>query len=295
MVKSTKLRNTQSGWGKPYKAMFALLIGLSFLLTITVPTLASGDEGAFPKGARAAAMANAVVTMADEWSFFNNIAGVASLRQFSVGMGYHNRFLVKEWNTVYAMALQPLKYGVIGAGVEHFGNSTFSQSRLSVGYAYKVRYVSLGLQMSIHQLNLNELGVSRRLLFQFGGQAELIPELHFGAHITNLNQSRLIPDLEERLPTVLKAGLAYKPNKKFTANGEVAKDIEYPASFRFGLEYALLEDVFFVRLGTMTQPAISTAGLGFNHKQWKIDFATQFHQRLGFSNHLSLLFSLERP
>lgn len=295
MVRSTKLQNTHLGIGIPFEASRYFILFLVLQLSTIMPVAASGDEAAFPKGARAAALANAAVTLADEWSFFNNIAGIASLKQFSAGMGYHNRFLMAEWNTVYAMAIKPIKHGVLGLGVDHFGNSTFSQSRLSFGYAIKVRFVSLGVQASLNQISVAELGMSRNMLFQFGGQAELIPELHFGAHITNFNQSKLRPELDERLPTVLKAGLSYLPNKRLMVNAEVAKDIEYPAAFRFGVEYEPLEDVFFVRLGTMTQPAISTAGVGFCHKQWIIDFGTQFHQRLGFSNHLSILFRLQDP
>ncbi len=259
---------------------------------LSTSTMASGDGGTFPIGARAAALSNAAVTLSDSWAFFNNIAGIATLNQTLVGFGYHNAFGVSGWATGYAHVVVPIKEGVTGIGVERFGNDALNITRLSLGYALKVRYVSLGLQATYQQVQVTELGTQGSILFNFGGQAEIIPELVFGAHITNMNQAKMAEFKDERVPTILKAGMSYRPNKRLMINAETAKDVDLPASFRFGVEYALMEEVWFARIGTLTFPASTSYGVGFVHKAWMIDYALQFQNRLGFSHHLNVAYKL---
>jgi hypothetical protein len=237
-------------------------------------------------------MGGASITLSDRWAAFNNIAGIAEVRQSGAGFGFIHAFGLAAWNTSYAVIQSPIRKGAAALTVERWGDATFSRTLIGAGFAHKINYVSLGGQLVLHQTAIAEVGILHRVLINFGGIAQIIPELVFAAHITNMNQAKVADFRDERLPTVLKAGLSYRPGKRFMVNAETVKDVDLPALFRFGAEYALVEDVLFARVGALTEPSLSSFGVGFCHKVWRIDYGVQFQTRLGFAHHLSLLVDL---
>lgn len=265
---------------------------VAVLTAFTSIVYASGDDGTFQKGARASSLGGASVTLSDRWAAFNNIAGIAELDKAGAGFGFIHAFGVAAWNTSYAVVHSPIRKGAAALTVERWGDAVFSRTLVGAGFAHKINYVSLGAQLVWHQTAVSEVGTLNRLLINFGGIAQIIPELVFAAHITNLNQAKVADFRDERLPTVLKAGLSYRPGKRFMANAETMKDVDLPAVFRFGAEYAIVEEVLFGRMGALTEPAMSSYGLGFCHKAWRIDYGIQFQTRLGFAHHLSILVDL---
>jgi hypothetical protein len=86
--------------------------------------------------------------------------------------------------------------------------------------------------------------------------------------------------VEERVPTLLRAGLLYIFSKKLSMTAEAEKDIDRPERFRFGVEYNP-NNILFLRTGVSTGDLQGHFGAGFRLKQLDIDLAVVAGSRLG--------------
>jgi hypothetical protein len=274
------------------------LISALFLLTYSASAQGNGPG---MRGARAAALGNASVALTDGWAMGNNVAGLGQLTQSFVGIYAENRYLSRALNTAVLTAAQPLgglregkaRNGVVGLEVQRFGDKLYSEQRVGLGYGYRGGLFSLGARADLLQVSIEGLGSRRSVAVSLGGQAEVVPKrLYFGAYLYNLNQAKLAKYDDERVPTVLKAGLSYHPADKVLLNVETEKDIDQAADFKAGLEYQAVEALA-VRAGFSSLTQQTTGGIGLRAGQYRIDYAAAWQSRLGLSQHLSL--SLQWP
>ena len=172
--------------------------------------------------------------------------------------------------------------------MQRFGGTLYNETRLGAGYGYRFGQISLGGRVDVLQVSIEGLGSRRVLLGTLGGQIEVVPQrLSFGASLYNLGQARLARYQDERVPTVLKAGLAYRPSTQVLLLVETEKDVERAANFKAGLEYRPVP-VLAARLGLASLTEQASAGIGLLAGPFQIDYAVAFQQVLGFSQHLSV-------
>ena len=267
------------------------------------------------RGARAAALGNASVALAGEaWSMGNNVAGLAEIQRPTVGFYAENRYFSPALNVGSLTVALPVgrqpalpaaavdgttaapavaarayaRHGVVAFEAQRFGGVLYNETRLGAGYGYRFGQISLGGRVDVLQVSIEGLGSRRVLLGTLGGQIEVVPQrLSFGASLYNLSQTRLASYQNERVPTVLKAGLAYRPSGQVTLLVETEKDVERDANFKAGLEYRPVP-VLAARLGLATLTGQASAGIGVLAGSFQLDYAAAFQQALGFSQHLSI-------
>jgi hypothetical protein len=268
-----------------------LLLSICFsILCLTLQAQSGGNTF----GARSTGMANASVTMSDEWSGFNNIGALAGVDRQYAGFGYGNRFGLEGWNTIGASFVSPMSFGgVAGLGVWRFGDNLYNENRVSLGYSHKLYGVSLGLQANYFAVSIEGLGTKQMLILEFGGLVQLSDKLFMGMHIYNFNQAKLNDFEDERVPTTMRAGISYRPVEKLLVNIETEKNIDYDPSFRAGVSYELFAEKVFVRTGISTQPFKNYYGLSLKHKNFHFDYALSTHNKLGTSHQLSLSYHLK--
>ena len=294
-----------------------LLISLIFIafssLLLVAPAQAQGN-GPGVRGARAAALGNASVALAGElWSMGNNAAGLGEIQQPTVGFYAENRYFSPALNVAALTVALPLgrvaaprvataadaaisnpagrtwaRHGVVAFEVQRFGGQLYNETRFGAGYGYRFGQISLGGRVDVLQVSIEGLGSRRVVLGTLGGQIEIVPQrLSFGAALYNINQARLASYQDERVPTVLKAGLAYRPSTQVLLVVETEKDVERDANFKAGLEYWPVP-VMVARLGLASLTKQASAGIGVLAGTFQIDYAAAFQQALGFSQHLSV-------
>lgn len=257
-------------------------------LTAFHPSLASGDPIA--GGARSWGLGNASVTVADRWSIFNNAAGMTGVERLTLVSAFTTHYAVPGLQTLsLGMVYPTTKYGNLGLGIQRFGDELYSEHIVGIAYSHVIHHVSLGAKVNYMQIAMGELRSRRAMTFEFGGIATLSSKLFFGAHIYNFNQARLAEYQDERIPTVMKAGLSYRPTKQLMINVEAEKDIDFPASFKAGMEYEIVKSLQ-LRTGMSTKPFAHYFGMGFSPKNFQFDYALSTHPQLGISHHLSLAY-----
>ena len=135
-------------------------------------------------------------------------------------------------------------------------------------------------------------GSRKTATLAIGGQAEVVPGLYLGAHAYNLNQAKLAEYDDERIPTIMKAGLSYRPYEKLMINVESEKGLDHKADFKAGAEY-LLEDIIYLRTGFSSLSRSVTGGVGIKYRNFKADYALGNQSQLGFSNYMSVAYEFK--
>jgi hypothetical protein len=260
---------------------------------ILLPYFSISQDGKFNFGARNSALAGASVTISDPYSLFNNVAGLGSVEHHHIFGGYQNRFGISEFQVIAAGAVYSTNFGSAGLGFYKFGDDLFSQQRIHVALAHKLQMVSLGVGIDILQYRVSTVGSRQVLTIQFGGTAELTPQLVLGAHIFNLNQANLIEETKEKIPTVMKVGISYRPTSEVMVNCEIEKDLGFDEVLKIGIEYQLVKNVY-LRTGVSTQPFLSAFGIGFKPNKMQLDYSYSRDSNLGSIHEISLTRSFRK-
>ncbi len=264
------------------------LILFYFFIVLSINHVKASGEP-FPIGARSWGIGNATAAIADKQSIFNNPAGLGFLTESYISTSYHNRYTIAGLNTFSLGGNYNTKVANIGLAVERFGDKLYHEEKLGLALAKSTNRVSLGIKVSYLQAAIEGFAVKQTVLTEFGVMAKLSSNLQLGFSAYNLTAARLF--VSQRVPTVLRLGLAYQPTKQLLLVGEAEKDIILPALYKVGLEYQLVKN-FYLRTGITSKISNVHFGIGFQSKQFIFDYAASSHSILGFSHHLTLAYQL---
>jgi hypothetical protein len=251
--------------------------------------IARGQSSSTLLGARSMGMGFSSSTLADEWSLFNNVAGLGKTRNASSNFTYEIRPALPGANRLAASLLMPTKLTAIGVGIFRFGDDIYSENLVCLGLGNTIGNTSLGVRTSYIQYRAEGFGTSAALSLDFGGISQLTPQISVGAYITNLTQSKLSDTDNQRLPTKLVVGLGFKPSDKIFLITDIEKDLEYKATWHGGFEYAVYKKIFF-RTGFCMNPNSANVGLGGQKKNLKVDYALAFNQWTGPAHQASVVY-----
>ncbi len=260
------------------------------LSVISLSLSATGED--FPIGGRSAGMANSSVTLNDFWSIHHNQAGLTGIKNFSAGIYYENRFGLKNLGLKAGAIVLPTKSGVFGLSMTYFGYSQYNESKIGLAYAKSFgEKFSAGVQLDYLSTHIAEnYGSQSAIAGEIGLRFQINKNLCIAGHIFNLNRAKIAKYNDERIPTVARLGLSYAFSEKIIVTAESEKDIQYNPVFKAGLEYHPIDMLYF-RTGISTNPVLNAFGFGLVFKNFKLDFATSYHQTLGFTPQFSIIFN----
>jgi hypothetical protein len=240
--------------------------------------------------ARANALGNASSCLSDEWSLFNNVGGLANVEDPRLAISYAKNAAMPEGDRMAAAVTVPLRYGTLGAGFFRFGDRLYNEQLFSAGFSNQFGLASLGIRLNVVQYNAEGFGTRSVVALSFGGIASLTPAIRIGAHIINVNQPIVSSDTNERLPTILVAGIAWIPNETIFITGEVEKDLEYKPIWKAGFEYKVFKRVTF-STGFDLSPVAAFFGVGFQSSRMNLFYALEYSAISGTSHQVSVSYS----
>lgn len=260
-----------------------LLLLLNFLFT----DVSAQNAFSTAAGAKGIGAGNANLTYTDIHSGFNNQAGLAYLDGFS-GVAYtENRFLLKELQLAAISIAKPTNSGTWGMMLQYFGFDEYNEQKVGVNYSRKLfDKFSIGAQFDFLNTQIKEYGNAAAITFEVGMQYEILEKLTTGIHL--FNPIRASIGIQE-LPSILQIGLTYRPTGYIAISGSIEKDSTLPYNLRMGLEYQLLEKIQF-RTGFNSNPNRLSFGLGYTVNQIQLNVAASYHDVLGFSPALGVVF-----
>ncbi len=242
-------------------------------------------------GARAAGMGYASSVIVDETALFNNVGALAENKTASSFFTYEARPTLQGADRTSMGLSFPTRIGVGAIGLFRFGDEVYSEQIASAGFSNKFGIASLGTKINYIQYKAEGFGTKSAISINFGGLAQITPQISVGAYIVNLNQSRISYD--ERLPTKLVAGIGYKPADSLFIATELEKDLDYPVTWRTGAEYVIHKKVF-ARTGFSLNPSTAHFGLGAKATRLRIDYAFTVSRSLGGAHEASAIYHFDK-
>ena len=237
-------------------------------------------------GGRAAAMGRSAVCEQGLWALQNNVAGIATLEGWHFGLYYENLWLLKETAFKGAGITRSLHgIGCIGLSFSQFGGSGYSENKLGVAFARSFgSYLQMGLQLDYLLLHWGEGYDSRGAFsFELGIQSQVTARLRLGVYLFNPIQSRWKTLNEDRLPIVLRFGLAYQFTEDFVGQLDVERDnSQRGIHVRSGFEYVIFKKCR-LRAGVQLNPNVFCFGVGYEWRGFHFDVSAQLHQAIGAS------------
>ncbi len=246
-----------------------------------------------PAGARPAGMANAALSFTDVWSMYHNQAGLAYIDGVAAGAFYENRFLLKEFNYSGLAAAMPLGNGAIGVSYSGFGFSVYRESKTGIAYAMKLaKTLSASVQLNYQttRINADNYGSTSNITAELGVRMDVSQKVVVAAHVYNPLKAKLNDFNDERLPTILRLGMAYQISDDLLVALETEKDIDQKALFRGGIEYKPA-DILYLRVGASNQPNLLSFGIGLAFDSFRFDLAASYHSLLGYAPQASLTYT----
>lgn len=240
-------------------------------------------------GGAAAGLNGAAATTTNVWSTTNNIGALALQDKFAVGVAFESRFLIPEAGLkTFAMAA-PLGSGTVGLVGHQFGYSSYTDSRLGMGYAMKLsKQISLGAQVNYLRVRLGDVYGSRSTLAAEIGLLIMPTEkIKLAALVYNPTRAKLADFDDERVPSTLTLAGQYLFSEKVNGSMQVEKSIDLPLNIITAIEYMPVEN-FAIRTGYATAQGSLSFGLGYRWKDLNFDVGAKWHQTLGFSTAGSL-------
>lgn len=251
-------------------------------------------QGYVPFGARMASMGNAGAAVEDAWSYYHNPAGLATSKNFSAGISYENRFLLKELQSQALAVVLPLKTGVISIGAQMYGYQLYRSQKAGLGYSLKLSdKFSAGIQLNYQGVRLSSnYGSKHTVTAEAGVMGKITDDWKIGLSVFNLGRAKLAEFADDRFSTVMRLGTSYKLSKVLFL-AEVEKDLEHPLRAKGGMEYEPLKNFFF-RFGAGTKPVDISFGFGYKWRFLQLDLGSAYHQQLGWSPHFSFTYISEK-
>jgi hypothetical protein len=260
-----------------------------FIFFISELTYAAGDHGTI--GGRAAALGYTSVTQSDEWSVFNNQAGLAWCKMYSAGIYFENRFLVKDLSLKAVAVTLPAGKGAFGISFRQFGFSLYSEMNAGIAYGMRLaKRFSVGIQADYFRLHVADGFKDNSVFFcEIGLQYRAADHLWLGLHLTNPVPLKLSSRTNERLPVRMSLGASWRITEGLQSEVEVEKDLAHKPVLKAGLEYRPAKKLV-MRMGLLTNPAAFTFGCGLDFGNLQFDIASSYSFVLGYSPQASLTY-----
>jgi hypothetical protein len=249
-------------------------------------------------GARQIALSNSDVAQGDDvFSLFNNPAGLAQLGWREIGLYYSPApFGLKELANGYLSYIEPTDFGSLSIGAMTYGFELYKENCISLGYSkrFEEKYFA-GITIDFHTLSIQNYGSDNTFTINLGGLAYLTENIKWGFSFHNITRATFGKE-KNQIPIIFNTGFSFNPVENAALNAAVEKDIEYPLSIRFGLEFFPIKYLY-LRTGFSNEPERYSAGIGINYSIIELDYAVFTHQDLGLTHQAGIIinFSGDEP
>lgn len=262
------------------RALFTVLLLLH--LSSSIAQVFNTDINAMAYG-----MANAAVANIDEWSIFNNVAGIAHTEHFTMLSSLYHRFNIRQLSTLHLGLVYPKRNRSFGLTLQGFGDFVFNQQQIGFAYGQKLGGTSVGLKFNFHRTNARYISSKNEILTELGVISKIFPSLEIGFHLANIGLFRRQSANTTNIPIILKTGFSFHQNNQFRFNFEIEKKQYSIFKLKMGIWYLVFKKLL-LNTGVQINPLKNFIGLGYLLKKLTIHLALSHHYTLGFSQLISL-------
>ncbi len=224
----------------------------------------------------------------DAFSFTNNQAALAQIKNVTAGVYGEQRFLLSATSLYTAAVAIPGKNGNFGVNLKYAGFKNFNENQVGLAYARSLgSAVDIGVQFNYYGYRVPSYSNANTLTVEMGAMIHLTEQLTTGIHVYNPVGGRF-GKTDEKLSTAFKVGLGYDASDKFFVSAEIVKEEDFPVNVNMGVQYQFMQQ-FFARAGIASATSLAYAGVGIGWKNYRLDFSGSYHPQLGLSPGLMLI------
>ncbi|HCY77819.1 MAG TPA: hypothetical protein DHV28_18065 [Ignavibacteriales bacterium] len=265
------------------------------IVIIIICALTFSAYSQYSPGAKQISLANSDVALSnDVFSLFNNPAGLSQMNWREVGVYYSpSPFGLSDLANGYFAYHEPTSIGSFALGGMNYGFDLFRESKIMLGYSYNYQNKFFaGLTVNYQTVSIKNYGNDAALSFNIGGLAYVSDKFRLGFAIQNVNRATF-GDEDDQIPMLFSTGLSYDVIDELTINLALEKDVKYNASFQFGINYNIIENLS-LRTGFSNEPSRYSAGIGINYSIFSLDYAMFTHTFLGLTHQAGIIISFGR-
>lgn len=230
----------------------------------------------------------------DVFSFTNNQASLAQMKNASAGVYGERRFMLDELSLYQLAIAVPTNSGNFGVKAGYFGFSDYNESQMGLAYARKLgTKVDVGVQFNYNGIQISGYGNSSAINFEIGTILHLTDKLNAGVHAYNPVGGKFGKNAEEKIASVYTFGIGYEASDKFFVSAEIEKEENQPVNVNAGTQYRFLPQ-FMARAGISTNTSNVYAGVGLFLKTFRLDVMASYHPQLGVTPGLLLLYDFKK-
>lgn len=241
-------------------------------------------------GARSVSLSGISAGLADIWAVANNPAGLGRYDHLSLATSLEQRFLMKELGYYAVAASLPADKGCFGIFTMYSGYQSFIDQKASIGYGRPFGdNVLAGLSLVYVYQKAGENTPVHQLSYDLGTMVVLSKKINLAFATFNPFQLYYKSKAYATLPSIFRIGLSYQYSQAFHIHSEIEKDLDLSPMVKIGMEY-IIRELFFIRFGVKGFPVSYSFGAAFRQQGFLFEFASSYHQYLGFTPNLSLQF-----
>lgn len=233
-------------------------------------------------------------TRADVFSMLVNPAALARVKGTSAGVYAERRFSLSAFSQYTAAVALPTSSGNFGIQADYFGYSNYNETQLGLAYGRSLgKKLDVGVKFNYYNLRIPGYIASSTFHFEAGAVMHLTDQLHAGFSVFNPVGGVLNKQTDEKIASVYRGGLGYEVSDKFFITADVVKEENKEVGVLAAFEYAFIQQLK-LRAGVNTVNNQPFMGVGLYLGPIRVDVAGSWHQQLGFTPAVQLLFDFSK-
>lgn len=230
----------------------------------------------------------------DAFSLISNIGALSTLKNFNAGVYGERRFMLAETGLYTAVVTVPTASGNFALQTDYFGYTAYNESQIGIAYGLPVsEKIGIGAKFNYYHLRIPSYLSASAVNLEIGSVIHISNQLHTGVSVYNPLGSPLGKNTGEKIASVYKAGIGYEMSASFFTQLEVIKEKNRDANVHVAFQYKPLKTLL-ARAGIFTGTSSGYFGVGYLYRQLRMDVSVSFHQQLGISPGLLLLYELRK-
>lgn len=263
-----------------------------FVCAIQVFVIPQPSVAAFERIAQPTALfarASSGIAMASPENLFVNPASLSFIRSvFATSYYSPSPFGLSQLSNYGAAMAHPFGGLSVAAGVSSFGFSLYRESIASaVCGMLMTDQFSSGASFHLYHLSVDRYGSAYRGIIDLGALFLVNDQVTVGMSISNLLRTSF-GDTDD-IPTTISGGISLKVTPNTVVNADMVKDVRYPVSFAFGIEYQPHE-IISIQTGTNGETSQLFGGVGIQLRPFRINYGVAAHPELGVTHSIGITF-----
>jgi hypothetical protein len=226
----------------------------------------------------------------DAFSIISNIGALSMLKAVNTGVYGERKFMLTETGLYTAIIALPTSSGNFALQADHFGYKAYNETQTGIAYGLLLNEkTGIGAKINYYSVRIPSYLSISSLNFELGMVIQISDQLHTGISVYNPLNSTLGKNTGQKIASVYKTGIGYEMSASFLAQMEIIKEKDRDVNVHAALQYKPIAQLF-ARAGIFAGTSSGYFGAGYLYRQLRMDISVSFHQQLGVSPGLLLLY-----